>query len=507
MAAIRLQEGMTLSELLGGIASVSASSDRHIESLAIDSRLVATGSLFLACSGSARHGLEFLSQALSAGAVAVVCEPDEQWSAEHIEQLAAETQVPLLQVEGLSRQVSRIAGRFYDHPSAGFPLVGITGTNGKTSCSQFLAQALAPDLRCAVIGTLGNGFLGDLKPGIHTTPDPVELQSVLAEVKKEGADLVAMEVSSHALDQGRAEDLRFDIAVLTNLSRDHLDYHGTMASYEAAKRRLFFMPGLGCAVLNMDDAFGRSLAAELPSGLRRIGYAIEAKDEDGLDEWIFVDEIHSGVEGMRISVRSSWGDGVLNTSLLGRFNVSNLLAVLGVLLERGEGLEKALARLSCVETAPGRMEHFGGGEQPLVVVDFAHTPDALEHALVALRPHAKGELSVVFGCGGDRDRGKRAGMGAVAERLADRVWVTDDNPRSEDGDGIIKDILNGVSRPETVVVQRDRAEAIADAINRASPGDLVLVAGKGHEAYQQVGDLKLPFSDSEQVLKSLGVVQ
>ncbi|MES9873760.1 MAG: UDP-N-acetylmuramoyl-L-alanyl-D-glutamate--2,6-diaminopimelate ligase [Candidatus Sedimenticola sp. PURPLELP] len=505
MVAPREQSGMMLSELLTDIAELPLSADREVSGLAIDSRLVTQGSLFLACSGFARHGLEFLQQALSGGAVAVVCEPDSEWDAARIDRLACDIPVPLVQVEGLGRRVSLLAGRFYGHPTENLPLVGITGTNGKTSCSQFLAQALAPEQRCAVIGTLGNGFLGMLKQGIHTTPDPVELQSALAGMRDEGADLVAMEVSSHALDQGRAEDLRFDIAVLTNLSRDHLDYHGTMESYEAAKRRLFFMPGLNCAVLNMDDAFGRTLAAELPAGVRCIGYAFTQSAVAGLDEWIHVTDLHSSDSGMSVVLRSSWGDGELTTSLLGRFNVSNLLAVLAVLLEQGVALDEALHRLSGVETVSGRMEHFGGGELPLVVVDFAHTPDALEHAITALRPHTAGTLSVVFGCGGDRDRGKRSEMGAVAGRLADRIWLTDDNPRSENGEGIIDEILDGMPAHSMMIIERDRGRAISDAIARSAPGDLVLVAGKGHEAYQQVGDLKLPFSDREQVRKALEV--
>ncbi|MES9966195.1 MAG: UDP-N-acetylmuramoyl-L-alanyl-D-glutamate--2,6-diaminopimelate ligase [Sedimenticola sp.] len=505
MAASLMPERITLSALLSGIAEVSEQDDRPVGGVALDSRLVEAGSLFLACSGTVKHGLEFVSQALSTGAVAVVCEPDDEWTAERIVQLSAEVTVPLIQVNGLGRQVSRIAGRYYGHPSRELHLVGITGTNGKTSCSQYLAQAMAPELRCGVIGTLGCGFLEALNPGIHTTPDPVELQSVLAEMKADGAGMVAMEVSSHALDQGRAEDLCFDIAVLTNLSRDHLDYHGSMAGYEAAKRRLFHMPGLGSAVLNMDDPFGRRLAAELSGGVRCIGYALEKMDTSGLDGWVYAERILSDSQGMRIGICSSQGSGELHTSLLGRFNVSNLLAVLAVLLERGVVLDDALARLSGVQTVDGRMEHYGGAGQPLVVVDFAHTPDALKHALEALRPHAGGELKVIFGCGGNRDRGKRAEMGAVAERLADRVWITDDNPRNEDGADIVNDILEGLSDPDAAIVQRDRARAIAEAVGQSGAEDLVLVAGKGHEDYQQVGDLKIPFSDREQVLKALGV--
>jgi len=497
------QQSMRLSSLLSGIVTIGREEDRVITGLALDSRRLSQGELFMACAGTQHHGMAFLEQALEAGAAAVLYEPDDLWTPAALAKRPPGCPVPLIPVQGLSRQVSRIAGAFYAHPSRDLFLVGITGTNGKTSCSHFLAQALAPSGRCGVVGTLGNGFPGDLQQGLHTTPDPVELQAVLAQMRSAGAESVAMEVSSHALDQGRAADLHFDLAIFTNLSRDHLDYHGSMEAYAAAKQRLFQMPGLKAAVINLDDPFGRQLLAGLPLTVRPIGYGLDQDETQGLEHWLGVSSLRPDRNGTRVSIRGSWGAGTFRTRLLGRFNISNLLAVLAVLLYRGVALDTALERLSHLGTIAGRMEILGDEGQPRVVVDFAHTPDALSQALEALRPHTAGELILLFGCGGDRDRGKRPRMGAVAERLADQVWLTDDNPRSEDGDAIVADILAGMERPAQVRVERDRAKAIKAVIDGARAEDLILIAGKGHERYQQVGELKHPFSDREQVLQAL----
>ncbi|TVO70800.1 UDP-N-acetylmuramoyl-L-alanyl-D-glutamate--2,6-diaminopimelate ligase [Sedimenticola selenatireducens] len=495
-----------LRELLAGWINAEEA-DQTIKHLTMDSRQVEADTLFIACSGVTHHGLEFLQQAIDRGAVAVVCEPDENWSVADITTLAESVSIPLYPLADLSTHVSAIAGRFYGDPSQTVSVVGITGTNGKTSCSHYLAQVFSPEHVCGVIGTVGNGLLGSLEDASHTTPDAVKLQAQLKDLKSRGADMVAMEVSSHALDQGRAAAVSFDVAVLTNLTQDHLDYHQTMQSYADAKKRLFFTPGLNCAVLNLDDQFSARILESLPQSVRKIGYTATAANNDQLDGWINAAAIIPDCKGMSLSIESSWGAGHITSRLLGRFNVSNMLAVLAVMLYRGIVFEVALEKLSRLKTVAGRMECFGGGNQPLVVVDYAHTPDALEQALIALREHVGGRLVCVFGCGGDRDRAKRPIMGAIAERLADQVIVTDDNPRSESGEMIIEDILSGMQHSGEALVMRNRADAIAKSITKAMSGDLILVAGKGHEAYQLVGDQVLHFSDREQVQKTLAGVK
>ncbi|MCW8890982.1 MAG: UDP-N-acetylmuramoyl-L-alanyl-D-glutamate--2,6-diaminopimelate ligase [Sedimenticola sp.] len=481
--------------------------DQEVKHLTLDSRQVQEGTLFIACSGVAHHGLEFLQQAVDRGALAVVCEPDDNWSVADINTLAESVAIPLYPVASLSDHVSAIAGRFYDNPSQAMAVFGVTGTNGKTSCTHYLAQAFSPEHLCGVIGTVGNGLLGSLEVSSHTTPDAVSLQAQLHDLKARGAEMVAIEVSSHALDQGRAAAVHFDVALLTNLTQDHLDYHGSMQSYGDAKMRLFTQPHLNCAVLNRDDAFSSTVLACLPNGVKTIGYSTQAAPVDQCDEWIRAASIVPDAEGMTIRVESSWGTGHFSSRLLGRFNVSNLLAVLAVMLYRGMAFDTALEKLSLLKTVAGRMERFGGAGKPLVVVDYAHTPDALEQALIALREHVGGRLVCVFGCGGDRDRGKRPLMGAIAERLADRVIITDDNPRTESGDQIVEDILSGLDPANQATVIRNRAEAIKESITQAESGDLILVAGKGHESYQLVGDQVLHFSDREQVERVLsGVV-
>ena len=506
MTAQSINRQWYLSTLLSNEIKVESSQDCAISSITLDSRAISSGSLFLACAGGTQHGLDFVLQALEKGVAAILCEPGGDWPQAQIDALATEIAVPLLSMENLSQQVSRLAARFYGEPSHAMKMIGITGTNGKTSCSHFLAEALKGSVPCGIVGTLGNGFPGELQAGRHTTPEPVALQSILADLREQGAQVVAMEVSSHAMDQGRATAVQFDCAVLTNLSRDHLDFHGDMASYAAAKQRLFEHPGLRCAVLNLDDSFGWSLLERLPETVQVVAYGLSRPDcplPSRIKGWVWSTEIVPTQQGMRIQLESSWGAGVLDSGLLGRFNVSNLLAVLAVLLERGMSMRLALQQLSGLHTVAGRMERFGGGDQPLVVVDYAHTPDALEQAITALRPHTSGRLLCLLGCGGDRDQGKRPLMGAIAERLCDGVMLTDDNPRGEDGDQIIVDILVGVSRPDGIEVERNRAEAISRVIAEATAGDLVLVSGKGHETTQQCGDLCLYFSDREQVQKAL----
>ncbi len=494
-----------LAYLLDGLTASEIDSDLLVSSVVLDSRKITPGSLFLACSGVDQHGLDHVKQALESGAVAVAYEQDDNWSARQIRELDLAADVPFIEIPKLSYKASKIAGRFYKNPSHHMSVTGFTGTNGKTSSTLFLAQALGERAKCGVIGTLGNGFPGDLTPGTHTTPDPIELQRLLADLKERGAGSIAMEVSSHALEQGRVEDVHYDVAVFTNLSRDHLDYHGSMEAYGESKLRLFKMPGIRCAVINLDDEFGLKILSRLPAGVLALGYGLNRRDEipERLDDWAWAQEIEQDIHGMSVRIQTSRGDGEIRTGLLGRFNVSNLLAVLNVLMFKGLSLQSALDRVSHLQTVPGRMERLGGDGKPLVVVDYAHTPDALEHALKAARAHTGARMICVFGCGGDRDTGKRPLMGGIAERLADKVILTDDNPRTEDGDWIITDILKGMENPSSVPVERDRAKAIRLAVADAAAGDLVMVCGKGHEDYQLVGDKRLHFSDREQVLLAL----
>lgn len=373
-------------------------------------------------------------------------------------------------------------------------MIGVTGTNGKTSVTQWLAQALnALGRKCAVVGTLGNGFPGapgGLVPGPNTTPGAHVLRELLPDLMRQGAQACAMEVSSIGLHQGRVAGIRFDVAVFTNLTRDHLEYHGTMAAYAAEKAKLFVSPGLGCAVLNLDDPFGVELAARLKGNVRTIGYTLE--DAVGTDVVLRASDLSESGGGIAFTL-----DGVdCRAPVVGRFNAANLLAVIGALRAGGATLADIAAVLPGLTPPAGRMQAIGGNDAPLVVVDYAHSPDALEKVLATLRGTTRargGRLLCVFGCGGDRDAGKRPLMGAAAERLADAVVLTSDNPRGEAPQAIIAAILAGMTgRP---LVEPDRAAAIAGAVARADARDVILLAGKGHETYQEVAGARLPFSD------------
>ncbi len=497
----------SLADLLRGIGRVGAADERMVTGLCLDSRRVGRGDLFMACAGHRRHGHGFIPEALDNGAAAVIY--DERFGG--VDLRAAHTaaerhSAPLIAVADLNRQVGEIAARFYRRPSEDLTVVGITGTNGKTSCSHFLAQTLGRDgVPCGVIGTLGYGVYGQLSPAPLTTPDAVTIQAIMADLRAAGCRHVVLEASSHGLVQGRLNGVAFDAAMFTNLTRDHLDYHNGMDDYGAAKGRLFHSPGLRYAVINADDAYGRGLLQRLPAGVRAFAYSL-MDDHNGMDaardgiELICGSGLRLDRRGLSMQVHTPWGEGELTAPLIGRFNATNLLGVLSVLLALGMPLETALQRLAQVETVPGRMEAFGAGRgQPLVVVDYAHTPDALEQVLIALRAHAPGELWCVFGCGGDRDPGKRPQMGAIAERRADRVIVTDDNPRTEQSAAITAAILSGMTAPDKAQVISDRAAAIVYAIGHAGARDVVLVAGKGHEEYQIIGTEKRPFSDRQQV--------
>ncbi|WP_240032139.1 UDP-N-acetylmuramoyl-L-alanyl-D-glutamate--2,6-diaminopimelate ligase [Pseudomethylobacillus aquaticus] len=463
----------------------------NIRGITADSRQVRPGSLFLAYPGEHVDGRRYIEAALRQGASAVL------W-----EEADADTGLgkglPGFAVRDLRAQAGQLADAFYQQPSTQLHMVGVTGTNGKTSCSHWLAQAMsALGHPTAVVGTLGNGFPGALEAAINTTPDPILLHGMLADYLARGAHGVAMEVSSHGLDQGRVNGVHFDVAVLTNLTRDHLDYHGDMAAYAAAKRKLFDWPGLTKRVLNVDDAFGASLYRELrAAGHAVLGYGLQQGEVRG-------SRLQLSEQGMLLDVDTPYGHAQLQAALLGRFNASNLLAVLATLLVSGVELDAAAEVLGQVQAVPGRMQRYGGGAQPLVVVDYAHTPDALDNVLNTLRIQTTGQLICVFGCGGNRDRGKRSLMAEVASRLADRVVLTSDNPRDEAPDAIIADALPGLQGKEAVI-EPERAAAIHAAIAMAVAGDTVLVAGKGHEDYQEIAGVRYPFSDAAVVRLALG---
>ncbi len=475
----------------------------RIANLCADSRAVNPGDVFVALRGHRVDGRQYIAAALARGAAAVIHEAGG----------VAALPVPAVGVEGLDRICGELAHQVYGRPSACMRLIGVTGTNGKTSITHWLAQALgAAGTPCALVGTLGNGFPGELVESPNTTPDPITLHRNLAAFAARGARACAMEVSSIGIEEGRVAGAVFDTAVFTNLTRDHLEYHGSMEAYGAAKARLFAWPALKAAVVNLDDAFGARLASDCAGRLRVIGYSLDAEGaRDSASalgqlaargvELLVAENLAVGSAG--IAFRAAGRD--LRSGLIGRFNASNLLAVLGTLMAGGMEADAALAALAGLRPPPGRMETAGGIGQPLAVVDYAHTPDALEKALSTLRETARargGRLVCVFGCGGDRDPGKRPLMGEVAEALADSVVVTSDNPRFEHPLAIIDAILEGmVSRP---AVEPDRARAIALALGEADGADVVLVAGKGHEPYQEVAGVRHPFSDMAVVLRTLG---
>lgn len=474
-----------------------ASSSVLIRELTLDSRKVRPGDLFLAVPGFAQDGRDYIDDAIARGAAAVVYETAGASPVQSGDCV-------LLPVQGLQAQLSAIAGRFYGEPSRTLQVVAVTGTNGKTSVTQLLAQA--SDLlgqRCGLIGTLGSGFYGSLVSGYYTTPDPLAVQATLANLKHAGAKVVAMEVSSHGLEQQRINAVDVDVAVLTNLTRDHLDFHGSMEAYGAAKARLFAWPGLQAVVLNLDDEFGRQLAAQ-DDFKRLITYSIEDSSAS-----VYCRNVRFSSSGIQAEVITEQGEGNLRSHLLGRFNLSNLLAVIATLLGLGHSLGKILAVIAQLQGPAGRMQVLGGQQQPVVVVDYAHTADALEQVLIALRPHvaAEGRLLCMFGCGGERDPGKRELMARVAERLADAVVVTDDNPRGEDPAAIRAQILAGFSTSAAVTEVAGRAAAIAQIIGQANQHDVIVLAGKGHEDYQEINQQRQHFSDIEQAEQALAAWQ
>ncbi len=477
-----------LADLLAGIADAAgldAAREITVSGLSLDSRRVRAGDAFFALQGGSRHGIEFAPAASASGAAVILAERSVGLRSHPL------FPAPVVEIDDLHEYAGEIAARFFDRPSQSMKVIGVTGTNGKTSVVQLLAVALH-DLgaRAATIGTLGAGQVGEIREGERTTPDAISVQALLAEFRDAGVDRVAMEVSSHAVSQGRVNAVAFDVAAFTNLTRDHLDYHGTMEAYGAAKAKLFAWPNLRAAVINIDDAFGRKLAQGLPAHVQSLRCSI-----DNTEAELVATQVRTGGDGLHFHLRTPWGEGDVSTHLLGRFNVANLLVVAGCLGALGCDFAQIHRALTNANPVIGRMNRLGGGALPLIVVDYAHSPDALEQALKSLRAHCAGKLVCVFGAGGERDRGKRPQMAAIAEALADRVVVTDDNPRGEDGDAIVAQILDGFVHRDAVVVQRDRARAIAAALRIAVAGDVVLIAGKGHERYQEIAGIKHPFDD------------
>jgi UDP-N-acetylmuramoyl-L-alanyl-D-glutamate--2,6-diaminopimelate ligase len=484
------QRSMSVRDLLQGRADAGVAGDIIVRGLTLDSRRVVADDAFVALAGAHAHGITFAPAASARGAAVILA--DTAGIAASASDVRHPEGAPVLWIDGLREQVGAIASHFFGEPSRALHVVAVTGTNGKTSTVQLLAQALQhAGHRAATIGTLGAGLHGAIRAGERTTPDAIAVHGLLAEFRDDGASHAAMEVSSHALDQGRVNAVAFELAVFTNLTRDHLDYHGTMAAYGAAKQRLFSWPGLGAAIINVDDAFGRTLVATLAADVRCLRYGVEHDDAD-----VVARNVQTSASGLDFRLVTPWGEGDVGTRLLGRFNVSNVLAVAACLGRLGFSFTAIRDALATLDPVAGRMNRLGGnGAQPLVVVDYAHTPDALEQALTSLRAHCAGRLLCVFGCGGERDVGKRPQMGAIAESLADFLIVTDDNPRGEDGDRIVEQIAAGLQVPQRAMVERDRAAAISLAITSARPGDVVLIAGKGHEPYQEVAGMRLPFDD------------
>jgi len=487
-----------LAELTAGM--LDAAPALAVSDVTLDSRTARPGSLFLACRGRTQHGLAFAPQAVARGATAVLYEADAA-DVPALPPLGEDVYVA--RVPALSQRCGTIADRFFDAPSAQLAIAGLTGTNGKTTSAWLLAQALQHCGReAAYTGTLGFGRPGALTDSGFTTPDVVSVHRQLATLRGLGADCVAMEVSSHALDQDRVAGVRFHTAAFTNLTRDHLDYHGTMEAYFAAKRRLFAWPDLAVRVINVDDPWGARLAA-LDDAARLVTTSRASSPATG--EFVRARAVAATARGLEVAVESSWGAAPLAVPLIGDFNVENVLTVLGILLAWDVPLATAAAALARCTAPAGRMEVFGGAPgQPLAIVDYAHTPDALAKALRACRAHCRGRLAVVFGCGGDRDRGKRPQMGRIAEELADSILVTDDNPRTEDPAVIVGEILAGLHAPQLAGVEHDRAAAIRRALEGAGEGDVVLVAGKGHEDYQICGTERRWFSDQAVLREALG---
>jgi len=492
-----------LLELLSGLATVPDPAHQAVNvvvtGIQLDSRMLRKGDLFLACFGRNHDAREFIGEAIKTGVTAVLAETGGQWQGTQIIDGIA-----VIAVDNLSAKLSEIAARFYGHPSRRLSVIGITGTNGKTSCSQFIAQALANSgFSCGTIGTLGYGVYGKLQETQLTTPDPVFTQMALAEMVQGGIDPVVMEVSSVGLHQKRVKAVKFDTAIFTNLTRDHLDYHESMEAYGNNKKKLFTSESLSRAIINLDDPYALSVINAIAPSVEMCTYSIKNSAAT-----VYAESLTLTRQGFEARVVTPIGAGVIKGKLFGYFNVSNLLAVISVFVsylpkKKELDIEQLCELVSGLSPVDGRMQIVGDTSEITALVDYAHTPDGLRSALKGLRDHFSGNIWCVFGCGGNRDKGKRPIMGEIAEAFADKVIIADDNPRNEEGDKIVEHIQSGMKSPEQTVVLRDREKAIAYAIGNAEPGDVVLVAGKGHETYQDVGGSRLIFSDANQVRLAL----
>ena len=499
-----MQNEVALDYLLEGFiddALIEQCRDITINAIVQDNRKARSGNLFIAHQGFNTHGLLYAQDAVAKGVSVILWDGDLGFNNDKRNEIldSISNKVLCIQCHDLKSKVSDIASRYYEQPSLSLNVIGVTGTDGKTSIAHFLAQCLdAYDVHCGVLGTLGNGFINDLHSTGLTTVDALSVQKTLAEIQQAGARHVVMEVSSHGLDQGRVNGVAFTTAVFSNMASDHLDYHGTQDNYVAAKKRLFYTPGLGSAVINLDDEFGRALAKEVRDHVCVWGYSLE-KDisayKDCADYFINATEIKPFERGCHLSVSTPEGDGSFDIPLLGRFNVSNALAVLSTLLVSQFSLEKAIKSLAAIHSVDGRVEIIAEDDKPVVVVDYAHTEQGLSAVCQSMRDHFSGDVWCVFGCGGDRDRSKRPLMAKVAEKYADKIIVTTDNPRHEDPQSIIDEVLTGFSSLDNVEAVLDRRQAIDIAISNAQPGDVVLLAGKGHETSQIVGDVHIAFDD------------
>lgn len=500
MSTVDSKNSITLQMLLHDFITesvLSAHADVIINDIVLDHRKTNPGDLFIAYQGSKSHGLLYAEAAVEKGASVILWDGDCERREEIINALSSK--VLCLECADLKQKSGFIASRYYDNPSKSLNVIGVTGTDGKTSIAHFIAQSLDSfDIHCGVMGTLGNGFVHDLHPTGLTTADELQVQKSLSEIKAAGAKHVVMEVSSHGLDQCRINGVDVNIAVFSNFSQDHLDYHKTLEDYAAAKKKLFCMPGLKVAIINLDDEFGRNLAAECRDRLCIWGYSskpLVAELSEYADYIVVANSIEAAKTGYRLSVKTPKGSGCFEINLMGYFNVSNILASLAALLVSNVSFDEAISKLSKVRPVSGRMEILAVEGKPVVVVDYAHTPQGLEAACRAVREHFSGDMWCVFGCGGDRDRKKRPLMARVAESYADHVIVTSDNPRFEKPELIIEEILSGFKDREKVVSISDRKQAIEKAIASARDGDVILLAGKGHECSQIVGDVHIAFDD------------
>ena len=476
--------------------------ERALRDMTLDSRIAAAEDVFVAVVGHQVDGRRYIPQAIAQGVAAVIAEAKDEATDGEVREIHG---VPVIYLSQLNERLSALAGRFYGEPADKLSLVSVTGTNGKTTVTQLIAQwGQLLGETSAVMGTVGNGLLDKIIPTENTTGSAVDVQRVLSTLAAQGATMTAMEVSSHGLVQHRVAALKFAASVFTNLSRDHLDYHGDMANYEAAKWLLYSAHHCGQAIVNADDEVGRRWLARLPDA---VAVSVEGYiNPNDHSRWLKTTDVQYHDSGATIRFASSWGEGEIASRLMGAFNVSNLLLALATLLSLGYPLSELLKTASRLQPVCGRMEVFSAPGKPTVVVDYAHTPDALEKALQAARLHCSGNLWCVFGCGGDRDKGKRPLMGAIAEEFADIAVVTDDNPRTEDPRAIIEDILAGMLEAGQAKVMEGRAEAVTHAIMQAAENDVVLVAGKGHEDYQIIGNRRLDYSDRVTAARLLGVV-